>query len=303
MENSLTKTLHEAPEITASKEPSDGIGARLLRSAGWTFIWLGLFLVGFVIHQIYITTWFAQQEQAELNVERLEYFADVDVRTVIVDPQGNPIEDAETGEPILPDPLRLPSIPDPVDPSDSGPADPDDPLPAAAPSDERFSMVIEPEPSRGTAFAIVRVPVLPRLVDGWNVVEGVELRQLRKGAGHMPWTPLPGQRGNAVISGHRTTHGAPFHEFNDLEPGDRIEVETATGVHVYEVRLVKIVRPEALWVTNPDGPKRAGLAGGGAGAWLTLTTCHPIASARQRLIVFAQMVDGPNFATIDRLTG
>ena len=95
---------------------------------------------------------FAQQEQAELNVERLEYFADVDVRTVIVDPQGNPIEDAETGEPILPDPLRLPSIPDPVDPSDSGPADPDDPLPAAAPSDERFSMVIEPEPSRGTAF-------------------------------------------------------------------------------------------------------------------------------------------------------
>ena len=72
----------------------------------------------------------------------------------------------------------------------------------------------------------------------------------------MPWTPLPGQRGNAVISGHRTTHGAPFHEFNDLEPGDRIEVETATGVHVYEVRLVKIVRPEALWVTNPDGPKR-----------------------------------------------
>ena len=95
-----------------------------------------------------------------------------------------------------------------------------------------------------------------------------------------------------MISGHRTTYGAPFHELDQLESGDRIEVETAVGVHIYEVRDVRIVKPSALWVTNPRD-----------GAWLTLTTCHPKFSARQRLIVFAEMVAGPNFDTIHRLTG
>jgi sortase A len=164
-------------------------------------------------------------------------------------------------------------------------------------------MFIEGKPKRGQPFASLRIPTIDRLKEGWNIVEGVKYRQLRKGAGHMPWTPLPGQRGNAVISGHRTTHGAPFHEFDELEPGDRIELETAIGVHVYEVRGVKIVKPNALWVTASDGPKRAGLENGDVGAWLTLTTCHPKFSARKRLIVFAEMVDGPNFDTISRLTG
>ena len=155
-------------------------------------------------------------------------------------------------------------------------------------------MIIIPEPDvrKGTAFASIRIPTIDRLKDGWTVVEGVELRRLRKGAGHMPWTPYPGQRGNSVISRHRTTWGAPFHELDELEPGDRIYIETAIGEHVYEVRDVRVVKPTALWVTNPRD-----------GAWLTLTTCHPKFSARQRLIVFAEMVDGPNFETIHRLTG
>jgi sortase A len=293
----LTDTVVETTrEPSGSEEPGGKLAAAILRGIGWTFIWLGLLTVGFVAHQIYLTTWLAQQEQAELTTERLEYFEEAEVQRVIVDETGTPIADAETGEPITVEPGFVPPIIIEGDPSNRTPTD-RGPLGV-----EPLEMILESSPRSGRAFANITVPSLPRLENGWNVVEGVELRQLRKGAGHMPWTPLPGQLGNAVISGHRTTHGAPFHEFNELEPGDEIRVETAIGVHIYAVRKVMIVRPTALWVTDRDGPAKAGVEGGDQGSWLTLTTCHPKFSARQRLIVFAELVGGPNFAAIDRLT-
>jgi sortase A len=72
-----------------------------------------------------------------------------------------------------------------------------------------------------------------------------------------------------------------------LEPGDLIEVETALGVHTYAVDESIIVKPTAIWVAEDRD-----------GAWLTLTTCHPKFSSRQRLVVFAELVDGPNAGVI-----
>ncbi len=110
---------------------------------------------------------------------------------------------------------------------------------------------VESAPELGSAFAVIRIPKIERLQDGWAVVEGVRVGDLKNGAGHMPHTPMPGLPGNSVISGHRTTYGAPFHEVDTLIPGDRIEVETAVGINTYEVRELKIVRPTELWVTEP----------------------------------------------------
>ena len=126
---------------------------------------------------------------------------------------------------------------------------------------------------------------IPAIDLDWLVFEGVDRATLKKGPGHMPWTPLPGQPGNAVISGHRTTYGAPFFDLDRLKPGDEIIIETALGRHVYEVREVFVVSPTDVWVTDPM-----------RGAWLTLTTCNPKYSARERLIVQAELVEGPNYA-------
>ena len=52
---------------------------------------------------------------------------------------------------------------------------------------------------------------------------------LRKGPGHYPNTPLPGQRGNVGIAGHRTTYGAPFNRIDELQRGDPIVVTTRMG--------------------------------------------------------------------------
>jgi sortase A len=147
------------------------------------------------------------------------------------------------------------------------------------------SLLTEPPVGEGEAFAAIRIPSIG--VDQ-VLYEGVDRDTLEQGPGHIPWTSFPGQPGNAVLSGHRTTNGRPFYDLDLLEPGDVIEVESAVGVSTYIVRESTIVTPFDVWVAEQR-----------EGAWLTLTTCHPKYSARERLIVFAEMTAGPNLDYIE----
>jgi sortase A len=249
--------------------PSTGVVTRVLRIVGWTAIVSGLLILGFVAQQLFVTTWFAQQNQDALAEEAQEHFAATEVAEVEYAPPATQDTTPEGSDDVTP-----PGV--------------DDPQSDAAPDrSEPRSLLVETKPASGDAFAVIRIPSIERLRDGWTVVEGVGVRDLKNGAGHMPTTPLPGLPGNSVISGHRTTYGAPFHELDTLEAGDIIEVETAIGTHTYEVREVQIVRPTDVWVTDTR-----------EGSWLTLTTCHPKFSSRRRLVVFAELVDGPNYEAI-----
>ena len=145
-------------------------------------------------------------------------------------------------------------------------------------------IIAETPPAAGEALGRIRIPAAS--ID-WVIVEGVGQDDLAQGPGHMPGTALPGQPGNAVISGHRTTHGAPFADLDLLEPGDRIVVDTLIGTHTYEVVSLIVVAPTDVWVTNQVD-----------GAWITLTTCNPKGSSRERLIVFGRLVAGTNAAAI-----
>jgi sortase A len=137
--------------------------------------------------------------------------------------------------------------------------------------------VIRKEPLRGDAIGKIEFPTLD---ESFFVVEGTDTETLRKGPGHYPDTPLPGQRGTVAIAGHRTTHGAPFHDVDKLERGDEVIVSMPYGKFVYRVQKTEIVDPTALWVTDPVGYKR-----------LVLSACHPLYSAAQRIIVFARQVE------------
>jgi sortase A len=115
------------------------------------------------------------------------------------------------------------------------------------------------------------------------VVEGVDPEALRNGPGHYPGTPLPGEDGNVVLSGHRTTYGAPFHNLDSLVPGDTVMVESAHGSFTYRVMWIRVVAPSDVEVTVTTPGRHE----------LTLTTCHPKFSASERLIVRAEQVGGP----------
>lgn len=116
------------------------------------------------------------------------------------------------------------------------------------------------------------------------VVEGVGRADLKKGPGHYPGTALPGQLGNVVVSGHRTTYGAPFNRLDELDAGDPVVIETRTGWYTYTVQRVYVVKPTAVEVTYPV-PDHLGAVP--SQRLLTLTTCNPKYSAKTRLIVRA----------------
>lgn len=139
-------------------------------------------------------------------------------------------------------------------------------------------------PAVGTPFAFVRIP---RLGADYSraIVEGTDQPQLAEGPGHYIGTAMPGQSGDFAIAGHRVGTGSPFLDLDKLRPGDPVDIETGTSVYVYTVTGTEIVKPTDVWVIAPvpDGP----LDGPANGAYLTMTTCNPKYSAKQRLIVHA----------------
>ena len=142
--------------------------------------------------------------------------------------------------------------------------------------------------SEGEAIAQL---VIPRMDLTQTVVSGVSSESLRRGPGHYQNTPMPGMPGNASIAGHRTTWGAPFSRIDELEPGDEINIQTIQGSFTYKVveqaggRGSFIVSPQRLDVLGQnyeEYPNR-----------LTLISCHPKLTARNRIIVVAELVGEP----------
>jgi LPXTG-site transpeptidase (sortase) family protein len=121
--------------------------------------------------------------------------------------------------------------------------------------------------------------VIPSI--GMNVVmvEGTGKGDLREGPGHWPETPFPGQSGNFVVSGHRTTYGAPFLKLNKVKVGDEIDVVLPYAVARYQVTRVIIVLP-----TQVDEVAQKGIE------QVSLAACHPLYSASHRIVVQGNLV-------------
>ena len=110
------------------------------------------------------------------------------------------------------------------------------------------------------------------------VVFGATNKKLEYGPGYILGTSLPGSGGNFAIAGHRTTYGAPFGNLDRVQVGETIIFQTNTNQYKYQVIDVKIVSPEDNYVLENYGDDR-----------ITLTTCHPKFSAKQRLVVIGQL--------------
>jgi sortase (surface protein transpeptidase) len=159
-------------------------------------------------------------------------------------------------------------------------------------------------PPVGQPVAVVHIP---RLGPDYErvVLEGTAEDELSQGPGHYVGSALPGQQGNVALAGHRVGKGSPFLDADKLLPGDPIVIETASSWYVYRVLGdpatgdygvdangvpgQQIVTPDRVDVISPVPGGAPDVAP--AGAYLTITTCHPKYSARQRLVVHA-VLDG-----------
>jgi sortase A len=215
--------------------------AKVLGAIGRACITAGVLILLFVVYQLWGTGIREAQAQRSLENEFEEHLDDAGAATTTTDTTEGGVPPPSTDQP-----PSTEAAPPPVPPAD------------------------------GDAVAQLRIPAIG--VDK-IVVEGVEVSDLKKGPGHYPDSPLPGQPGNAAIAGHRTTYGAPFNRLDELESGDEILVTTVQGSFRYEVREQLIVSPDQVEVLGDFGDDR-----------LTLTACHPKYSARQRIVIVAALV-------------
>jgi sortase A len=157
--------------------------------------------------------------------------------------------------------------------------------PAAAPAAETDSFAAlktadaPPAPAKLEEGELVGRLEIPRLGLSTIVLEGVEARTLRRGAGHIPGTGLPSRPGNVGIAGHRDSF---FRPLKDIGKNDIITLTTPEGSYRYLVEWTRIVQPEDTEVLGDLGQP-------GVPA-LTLVTCYPfyyVGSAPKRFIVRA----------------
>ena len=134
-------------------------------------------------------------------------------------------------------------------------------------------------PEEGTPVALLRIP---RIGLTQVVVEGSSPSDLKIGPGHLSASPLPGEYGNSVIEGRRTTYGAPFGAIDSLHRGDTVSVATGQGAFTYTVSSIKRVSPGQPDVVSPTKDSR-----------LTLVTSNPPFIATGRLAVIAKLKGEP----------
>ena len=248
-------------DIPGAGTPSRGGGLVLTvaRGIGQTLITVGLVALLFVVYQLYVTDLLAARAQGHLSQQIQDRWAD------------------------------SPTVEVPTSPPSGGAS-------AAAPAPGAIDVGL------GEPFAILHIP---RLGADYSrvIVEGTAQVQLAQGPGHYLDTAMPGQDGNFAVAGHRVGRGSPFLDLDTLMPGDPIVVETADSWFVYRVLGdpatgsfdgdpsgipgQEIVRPEDVDVISPT--PRTAVDAPATGAFLTLTTCHPKYSARQRLIIHARL--------------
>ncbi len=101
---------------------------------------------------------------------------------------------------------------------------------------------------------------------------------------HETSAPL-GVSGNTVLNGHNTGHGEVFRDLYTLEPGAPIIVYAGETPHSYIVSATLILREAGQPLEVRQANARAILPT--TVEQLTLVTCHPYGSLRDRLIVIA----------------
>jgi sortase A len=253
--------------------PPESFRRKAVRGFGEVLITMGLVVLLFVVYEVYVTDLLSAEKQSEA--------------TAALDSEWNT---------------------DTVTP------------PPADPNRQSKLTLIE-----GKAFAKMYIPVFGSDWK-FSVVEGTTDKHLEIGPGHYKDTAQPGEPGNFSIAGHRVGKGAPFNDLDLLQSCDAIVVQTQTQWYVYRVLPMRgevagwatnprakeaactgvaplsttlgdayaktvgqeIVVPTQGEVIAPIPHQvNATVPPEQQARLLTLTTCHPRFSDRQRLIVHA----------------
>ena len=137
-----------------------------------------------------------------------------------------------------------------------------------------------PDPDAPASGVVIGTLVVPRLGLSAPVQEGLALADIDLGPSHWPGTALPGQLGNLVIAGHRTTYTEPFRHLERLQPGDPVQFVVGGVTWTYATRGVVVVPANAVDIAAQSRAHTA-----------TLFACHPPGQATQRIVAKLRLLD------------
>jgi sortase A len=133
------------------------------------------------------------------------------------------------------------------------------------------------EPHLLTIGEVVGQIEIPSLALRAVILHGDSPELLRRGVGHLPETPMPGEWGNVALAGHRDTF---FRPLRHIRAGDVITLRTFSGgTFQYQVESTSVVSPSDMEVLRPSNRRE-----------LTLVTCFPfdyVGPAPNRFVVRA----------------
>ncbi len=113
------------------------------------------------------------------------------------------------------------------------------------------------------------------------ILKNATKQNLQLSVSSIEGTERAGEIGNYSIAGHRNrTFGRNFNRLDELQPGDRIEVETKDYTFIYEVYEKLYVLPNEVWVLKGDG----------INSDISLITCHPMKNPTHRLVVKGRLL-------------
>ncbi len=112
-----------------------------------------------------------------------------------------------------------------------------------------------------------------------RIFQGVTLHNIDRGPSHWTGSALPGEMGNTVFAGHRSTETEPFRRIGELVPGDQV-IFTVRGTRsTYRVTGHLVVQPSDSWIADQTTASTG-----------TLYACHPIGSTAERYVVRLELV-------------
>jgi len=124
--------------------------------------------------------------------------------------------------------------------------------------------------------------VIPSLDQDVLVQNNVDTESLRSGPGLYEYSqlPAPDTNANVSIAGHRDIEGAEFYYIDRLTDGDLMYLVYQEKVYIYQYESTQIIQSDN-W--NPIACKDY--------PCLTLTSCDPIGTFINRIVVTGRLVD------------
>lgn len=128
----------------------------------------------------------------------------------------------------------------------------------------------------GKGIGILNIPKINLEI---GIIEGVSYEDIKYVVGHFPGAPMPGEKGNFSIAGHRISYfGQAFKDIDKLEKGDKVKVTYNGKEYTYEVTDMYEVTPNETEALNPTKD-----------ATITIVTCTT--DAKNRVIVKGKLVE------------